>query len=377
MGIAGSPIAYQAWVRGAGPTGCLVALGLAQVGWRVILHDPLQEEQLQSRSRAYALTQSSRNLLTQLQLWDQTRDLCQAFTTLRLCDLSVAKTVCFQQNNQELGWIINHPALMKFLLARCRENPAISLQLGPDSNPKNCSSQCQLTVIAEGGNSSSRKALGIGFYGWPYRQGCLTVQVSLDSNWNDSHTAWELFRPEGPFALLPLGEGKAQLVWSAPLNLCQKRAGLAEPNLLAALAEVLPNKLRAIALLDKPAAFPVEWRLAPKLVMGNQLLCGESAHRCHPVGGQGLNLCWRDVAALLIEARRQRAQGTSLTKMLNRYQQRRWFDLIATLIATDALVRLFSNQNPILRTIRSVVLDLLKASRSLRLISLKLASGDW
>ena len=41
-----------AWVRGAGPTGSLAALALAEAGWRVHLLDPQTPEQLLQRRRA-------------------------------------------------------------------------------------------------------------------------------------------------------------------------------------------------------------------------------------------------------------------------------------------------------------------------------------
>lgn len=61
--------APRARVLGAGPTGALAALALAEVGWLVSLVDPLSDLQLRARSRAYALSHSSRLLLQRLGLW--------------------------------------------------------------------------------------------------------------------------------------------------------------------------------------------------------------------------------------------------------------------------------------------------------------------
>jgi 2-octaprenyl-6-methoxyphenol hydroxylase len=63
--------------------------------------------------------------------------------------------------------------------------------------------------------------------------------------------------------------------------------------------------------------------------------------------------------------------------MLRRYQRRRWLDLICTMVATDALVRIFSNQQPLLRWLRCRLLQLLKSSATLRKLSLKMANGGW
>ena len=58
-------------ILGAGPTGSLLAISLAKVGARVYLYDPKETIEMISRSRAYALTYSSRDLLQSIGLWDE------------------------------------------------------------------------------------------------------------------------------------------------------------------------------------------------------------------------------------------------------------------------------------------------------------------
>ena len=82
-------------INGAGPTGSLLALGLANFGYTVYLHDPLNAEQICSRSRAYALTHSSRRLLTRLGLWNELIPFLSPFKTLRLEDRGINKSVNF------------------------------------------------------------------------------------------------------------------------------------------------------------------------------------------------------------------------------------------------------------------------------------------
>ena len=45
--------------------------------------------------------------------------------------------------------------------------------------------------------------------------------------------------------------------------------------------------------------FPLQLSYTPKSFTLNKILVGEASHRCHPIGGQGLNLCWRDVNDLM------------------------------------------------------------------------------
>ena len=363
----------QARVIGAGPTGSLAALALAEAGWTVSLEDPLSPGALLARQRAYAFTHSSRRLLENLGLWDGVEPLLVPFRSLRLLDAGLQRGLTFlpddlpQPSNPgsmaPIGWIGRHAPLMEHLLERLERHPAITLHLG-GSPPHEAITAPQLVVAADGPASATRTALGIGSWGWDYGQQCLTAEVELRGG--DPGQAWELLRPEGPFAVLPLGNGLSQLVWSAPASRCRQLASLPPAAFLDSLMAVLPDPLEPDALRDQPRAFPVGLRLARRLSRGTTVLVGESAHRCHPVGGQGLNLCWRDVAVLHRLATRAASGSLPPHRLAAAYGRRRWPDLVLVLMATDFLVRLHSNRHPLLLPLRSAALTLLAASHPLR-----------
>jgi 2-octaprenyl-6-methoxyphenol hydroxylase len=225
-----------------------------------------------------------------------------------------------------------------------------------------------LVVAADGHRSPCRQAAGLRHWSRPYRQGCLTVQVGLRGSAPDQ--AWELFRPQGPFAVLPLGGQAFQLVWSAPLAELRRLEQLEPVAFLEALTTALPETLQPEVLLDQPRAFPLALELAWPLHRGPVVLVGETAHRSHPVGGQGLNLCWRDVQALHQLAQRVVAGRLAARRLPRRYARRRGLDIVMVLLATDALVRLFSNRNPLLLPLRRLALAALARSPMLRRLSL-------
>ncbi|MEY4771157.1 MAG: VisC protein, partial [Cyanobacteriota bacterium] len=161
-----------------------------------------------------------------------------------------------------------------------------------------------------------------------------------------------------------------QLVWSAPAHRCRQLESLGDAAFLDALAGALPDRFQPDALVDEPRAFPVSLLLARHLHRGSTVLVGESGHRCHPVGGQGLNLCWRDVAQLHRLARRVRAGRLAATRLPAAYARRRWPDLLLTLVATDLLVRVFSNRSSLLLPLRRLALLLLARLAPLRRLSL-------
>jgi 2-octaprenyl-6-methoxyphenol hydroxylase len=365
---------YSAQVIGAGPTGALAALALADAGWQVAISDSLDRDALLARSRAYAFSHSSQRLLERLGLWAALAQAMVPFRQLQLQDLGARAAVLFsvadlgprlaRQPDGAVGWIAQHRPVLGLLLDRLAAHPAITLQLGQTQTPR----EADLVVAADGPHSPTREALGIGLCHWSYRQSCLTALVQLRGSAVDE--AWELLRPEGPFAILPLGEGLVQVVWSAPQGRCRQLESLGDAAFLDALAGALPDRFQPDALLDQPRAFPVSLQWARRQHRGHTVLVGESGHRCHPVGGQGLNLCWRDVAQLHRLAQRVTSGRLAVERLPAAYGRSRWPDLALTLAATDGLVRLFSNRSPVLLPLRRLALALMVRLPLLRRLSL-------
>lgn len=367
----------HARVQGAGPSGALTALALAQAGWRVTLVDPQGLDQLLDRDRAYALTHSSARLLSDLGLWDGLQAELVPFRHLALWDQGIRRQVSFAltdlpracRPSPAVGWILQHRALMAGLMQQLMGLEAVLLALGPETSPPHAEAQADLIVAADGGASPTRQMASLPWWHHTYRQACLTAQVCLRGSADDQ--AWELFRPEGPLAVLPLGSGRFQVVWSASTSTCRSLEALAPSAFLDRLAGVLPDQLQPDALEDQQRAFPVAIALAPRLWSGRTVLVGESGHRCHPVGGQGLNLCWRDTAVLARLAGRVARGNLPLAKLAPSYGRQRRFDLLVTLLATDLLVRLYSNRLPLLLPLRHLAMGLLQRQPWLRRFSLR------
>jgi len=366
-------------VRGAGPAGTLAALALAEAGWTVTLVDPASPERLLASQRAYAFTHSSRRLLQRLGLWERLAAVMQPFDQLDLSDqgsqcgvrftpadlwgaprpapteaLTETPSATASQAQTEaqalarpVGWIARHGPLLAALLEAVAAQPSIHRALGVTTP---VDPEADLIVAADGARSTTREGLGIGVWRHVYDQRCVTAQVTLRGG--RPTTAWERLRPEGPFALLPMGGGRFQVVWSAPGWRCRQLESLSPAAFLDALAPVLPAEVDLASLEEGARVFPVQAHLARRLRRGRTILLGETAHRCHPVGGQGLNLSWRDVAVLHRLARRAQAGRLSLDRLPAAYARRRWLDLCLTLMITDALVRLFSNRHPALLALR-------------------------
>ena len=138
------------------------------------------------------------------------------------------------------------------------------------------------------------------------------------------------------------------------------------------------HKLGEIPIDGPVKAFPLGLTLAREFVKDRIALVGDAAHGIHPISGQGLNLGFKDAAALaetIVEADRLGMDIGALTT-LERYQLWRRFDTVQMGIVTDVLNRLFSNDNPLLRAARDFGLGMVDRMPGLKTRFIDQASGN-
>jgi 2-octaprenyl-6-methoxyphenol hydroxylase len=209
-----------------------------------------------------------------------------------------------------------------------------------------------LVVGAEGRGSVVRREAGIGAYGWEYGQSGVVATVAFDAPHRG--VAHEYFLPSGPFAILPLTGNRASLVWTESRARAEALKGAREEVFMAHLARRFGDFLGELRLEGPRFVYPLSLMIAESFCAPRVALLGDAAHGVHPIAGQGLNLGLKDAAALaqtLVDAARLGEDIGSLA-VLERYARWRRFDTMANAAAFDGFVRLFSNDNPLVRLAR-------------------------
>ena len=212
--------------------------------------------------------------------------------------------------------------------------------------------------------------------GWKYAQTALVTAVSHARH--HQGTAHQFFTPSGPLAILPLAGGyRSSIVWSEEVGAAAAIQALPDGDYLMALRARFGDFLGEIALAGDRFTYPLSLSLAQRFVMPRLALVGDAAHGVHPMAGLGVNLGFRDVAALaqvMIEAAR-RGEDIGAVDVLERYERWRRFDATTLALGMDGVNRLFSNNNPVLRAGREIGLGIVNAVPALRRGFMRQAAG--
>jgi 2-octaprenyl-6-methoxyphenol hydroxylase len=202
-----------------------------------------------------------------------------------------------------------------------------------------------LLVAADGRNSKTREAAGINVARWKYdHQAIVSV---LRHERPHEHVAYEIFNPTGPFALLPMNDDKlghrSAIVWSVPEEDAAGWLSLGDEDFAAEAEAAMGGFLGKVEMLAPRSSFPLGFHHAAQITAKRVALVGDAAHAIHPIAGQGLNLGFRDVAALAEVVVEGARLGLDLgdQQLLERYQRWRSLDALSVAFATDSLTRIY------------------------------------
>lgn len=386
-------------IVGGGLNGPALALATAQAGFRVTIIDALPLETRKDKGfdgRSYAMAHASMRLLRGIGVWNAVADNAQPMLEIKVTDGRAGEgpspwILHFDHAEIEegpMGYLVEDRHLRRAFLDAMDAHPLITHHAGvtvvaQNIGPAQASVTLdngdtitgQLAIGADGRRSGTAERAGIGRKSWGYDQTAIVCAVAHEKAHDG--IAHQFFMPGGPLAILPLTGNRSSIVWSEEAAKAAEIMALDDDGFLDALRPAFGSFLGEISLTGDRFTYPLGLTLADSFIADRIALVGDAAHGVHPIAGQGLNAGMRDVAALaqVLQEARGRGEDIGGQQTLARYQQWRRFDTTTLAVATDTFNRLFSNDNPLLRTIRDIGMGAVNASPSLRRNFIREAAG--
>ncbi|MDH3353983.1 MAG: UbiH/UbiF/VisC/COQ6 family ubiquinone biosynthesis hydroxylase [Chromatiales bacterium] len=375
---------YDVIISGGGMVGVSMATALGQANIKVAVIEPhlpiLEWPRAEYDIRVSAITRATEKIFNRVGAWQKMVKMRVApYQHMQVWDESGDGSIHFDSTDlgePNLGHIIENSVIHKALLERLHEindqldsieliTPAQIIELKQHEGHVDLSLDngrelsAKLLIAADGANSWIRDQVGITTTGWLYDQSA--VVATIQSSKSHRHTAWQQFMKRGPLAFLPLNQSDlSSIVWSTSHAEAARLADLSKEEFLLELHEAFGDELGEMISVDSRGAFPLQLKHANHYCSDRVVLIGNAAHAIHPLAGQGLNLGINDVAELsklIIKAHHAQKDWGDYA-LLRRYERARKGENVAVMAAMDGFKRLFSNDQPLLKTVRNIGLNL-------------------
>ena len=380
-------------ILGGGLVGLTLALALDKHGIATVVVDPADPAKTLSDGfdgRASAIASASWRMLEAIGIAEPLAPHGCPIRRIEVRDGLSKEALDFTPKDDALGTMVENRTLRRVLreaaLAAAHidlRQPARAVSVVRDAGGVTATLddgrviKADLLVAAEGRNSPTREAAGIRIANWKYDSAAIIS--AFDHSIPHDNVAHEIFYPNGPFALLPMLPGnRSALVWTVDAKDAAGVMALSDHAFAVEAQKRTGDILGTLSAAAPRSTYPLGFHHAATIVGERLALVGDAAHGIHPIAGQGLNLGFRDVAALtevLVEGTRI---GLDLgdAQLLARYQRWRSADALSVSVATDTLNRLFAIRGRPARAVRRLGLSGVQKIAPLKSLFMAEARGE-
>ena len=388
-------ISFDCIVIGGGLSGLTTTLALSKIGLSVAIIDKTSLKMAKKNEgdqRTTAVSASGKKVFEALDVWDSLKKGAEPILDIVVSEKGKKGHLNFDHQTvgtEPMGHILNNIELKNSLISSIRSQK--NIQLFPFKSLNNffpetgaatihlndgSSYEAALLVAADGRNSDGRRIAKIKSTNIDYNQSSIVFTVGHEKPHRG--TAYEQFTTGGPIASLPMRGNKSSVVWSEDTEVVESLMQLDDKDFAAAASYRLNDCLGKMTIIGQRKVFPLKLNYADTIIANRFAMVGDAAHGLHPIAGQGFNLGLRDIANLTEEISNARRLGLDIGSFetLRSYQAARRFDNFSLVAATHGLNRLFTDNNKIVRFIRSSGLDTINTMNPIKNLFMRLAMGE-
>ena len=337
---------YDFLIVGAGLVGSLAAIALHKKKYQVLVIE--KNKQFPKDERTLAVNANSRDFLINLGIWKYLKSNFESIDKIVINDYVNKEDLIFQNAEESMGSVIFNKSLLKISREYLIKNKILLTNIDFDKfnfKPKK-------TFLINSKKFIFNKiifSLGRSYENYDtikkntFDFGHKAYVGFFNHQKNHNQTAYEVFTPSGPLAVLPSPCTKKK----SSTFIFSTKNKMNHNNLSTMIKKYFYSSHGKINLKSSISYYPIRPHLS-RPIKKDILLIGDTAHSIHPVAGQGWNLGIKDIQTLCSCLDMNDINGTNFDDV---YFSRRIVQNFTYLAFTNILNQLYENQNPITKSI--------------------------
>ena len=370
-------------IIGAGPSGLSLACALAKTKLKIAIIEKNLKKKFsnpKNDGRDIALTHQSMDILKKIGVWKNINSKkISLVKEARVLDGNSSKYLHFDHTKtieKSLGYLVPNYVIRKAIYEKLQTLKTIKIfannkVLKIVSN-KSLSKiylknrkilESKLTVVADGRLSKIRKKIGI--YANKTNFGAAMSVFRMKHQFNNDNIASEYFHYNQTLAILPIEKKLSSIVLTLQNDTSKKFLNMAKKKINEKIENDLKGKLGKMNIIGKKYTYPMLTIYSNEFYRDRSVLIGDAAVGMHPVTAHGFNLNLRGIDILQNKIKSALLNNIDIgsTDVLKKYEKNFRKVSLPIYLATNAIVRLYSNQKPIIKLARRSLLILADAMK--------------
>ncbi len=365
------PMAKDVVIIGGGPIGLMTGLMLAKLNIPSYILESNQSKKISKDKRALALSNGTRYVLEQLDVWSLLEKLLVKVDKIHTSQKGTfGRTILSKEDigKEAIAYIISYDDLNDSLKLKIKDNKLIRMEQGAEvikinnhktdkiiykKSKKNVEKIFSFLILADGGKSNI-EGLNIERSNDLDDYEAIVTNIKAEQFLKD--TAFERFTKKGTIALLPFLNDTYGLVWTGKSSEMSYLKSCSEDDFIKITQDFFGDRVGLFQGIGNRLSFKLSQSRVISIKNKNVIPIGNAAQIMSPVAGQGFNTGVQDIWSLnkIISSN----LNFSYEKIAEEFLRQRLFVKKPSYQFTSTLTSIFSDDLVFINRLRGLSLSI-------------------